>query len=353
MFSLKVLSSPGYSREKRSSYKKEVLLCCHLHRGYLHLFIMEICNRYRPGSRTCRYRCSAIQMQITLPRCLRMPRHFYTHGYADERKTDDASPPFTLQVRTKLDRGIKRKHRPNEDSLFTAQGILHSLSAPPKLFALFAVADGMGGHANGQEASQVAIQSLIEHVYASLCSKQMTPDAFLPLLAEGVRYANQVVYQRNQEHGTDMGTTMTTTLISGSTAYVAHVGDSRAYLYREHAGLSQITQDHSIVAALVAAGVIQPDDMHTHPIRNQLYRSLGQKPTLEVDTGVVPLAAGDTLLLCSDGLWEMVRDAQIAGILITPTSDPSETAEMFVQAALAGGGEDNVSVIVVQVRKAF
>ncbi len=259
-------------------------------------------------------------------------------------------PVLVLRVGSRLDPGIKRKNRPNEDSLFVAQDITH-ITTHTQPLALFAVADGMGGHEHGQEASQLAIQSLAGYLYTSLGSSQMTPGTFLSLLRAGVQYANQVVYQRNQEQGTDMGTTMTTILIRGSTAYLAHVGDSRAYLYREHARLSQITQDHSVVAAFVAAGMIQPDDIYTHPLRNQLYRSLGQKPTQEVDTGVVPLAAGDTLLLCSDGLWEMVRDAQIAGILTTPTSDPSATAEMLIQAALAGGGVDNVSVIVVQVRK--
>jgi serine/threonine protein phosphatase PrpC len=272
------------------------------------------------------------------------------------RDTDDASnegkPLLELQVGSQFDRGIRRKQSPNEDSLFAAQGVMHSLYAPPKPFALFMVADGMGGHANGQEASQLAVQSLVEDVYASLFSEQMTPDAFLSLLVKGVQYANQAVYQRNQEYGTDMGTTMTVTLVNDSTAYVAHVGDSRAYLYHEPAGLSQITRDHSIVASLVTAGIIQPDDIYTHPMRNHIYRCLGQKPTVEVDTCLVSLTIGDTLLLCSDGLWEMVRDAQIASILTTPVSDPAQIAERLVQAALAGGGEDNVSAIVVQLRKA-
>jgi serine/threonine protein phosphatase PrpC len=275
----------------------------------------------------------------------------HTHRDTDDAP-DEGKPLLELKVGSQFDRGIRRKQSPNEDSLFVAQGIMHSLYASPKPFALFIVADGMGGHVNGQEASQLAVQSLVEDVCASLFSEQMTPDSFLALLVKGVQYANQAVYQRNQEHGTDMGTTMTVTLVNDSTAYVAHVGDSRAYLYHEPAGLSQITRDHSIVAALVAAGIIQPDDIYTHPMRNHIYRCLGQKPTVEVDASEVPLADGDMVLLCSDGLWEMVRDAQIASILTTPVSDPAQIAERLVQAALAGGGEDNVSAIVVQLRKA-
>ncbi|HEX6551803.1 MAG TPA: protein phosphatase 2C domain-containing protein [Ktedonobacteraceae bacterium] len=256
---------------------------------------------------------------------------------------------LVLQVGSDLDPGLERKQRPNEDTLFVIHGVMPSAS--PKPFALLVVADGMGGQAHGQEASQLAVGSLVEYVCGSLYSKQMTPEAFLPLLIEGVKSANRAVYQRNQEQRTVMGTTMTATLVVDTTAYVAHVGDSRLYLYREAEGLSQITQDHSLVAALVAAGVIQPEDIYTHPMRNLIYRFLGEKSTVEVDGCTVPLAAGDILLLCSDGLWEMVRDRQIAAILTTLLPDPSRKAHALIQAALAGGGVDNVSVIVVQVSK--
>jgi len=269
---------------------------------------------------------------------------------ADE-VVDARQPVLALQVGSHLDPGIKRKHRPNEDTIFVTYGFMTSPSASPKPFALLMVADGMGGQARGQEASQLAVQSLVEYVSGSLRSKQMTSEAVLPLLVEGVQYANRVVYQRNQEQRADMGTTMTATLVVDTTAYVAHVGDSRFYLYREPGGLSQITQDHSLVAALVAAGAIQPEDIYTHPMRNLIYRCLGEKSTVEVDTHAVPLAAGDILLLCSDGLWEMVRDQQIAAILTTPMPGPSDMAQALVQAALAGGGVDNVSAIVIQVSK--
>jgi PPM family protein phosphatase len=260
-------------------------------------------------------------------------------------------PVLTLRVGSQLDPGIRRKDRPNEDTLLVSQGIMPSASASTwsKPFALLIVADGMGGQAHGQEASRLAVQSLAAYVSGSLGSQPSKPEDLLPLLTAGVQYANQLVYQHNREQSDEMGTTMTAALVMDTTAYVAHVGDSRLYLYRHPTGLGQITRDHSVVAKLIAAGVIAPEDIYTHPLRNRIYRSLGEQASTEVDGDAVPLAAGDLLLLCSDGLWEMVRDQQIAAILTTPRPHPSETAHALVQAALAGGGEDNVSVIVAQV----
>jgi len=269
-----------------------------------------------------------------------------------EKRVHTGQPVLALQVGAELDPGLRRKHDPNEDTLFVTHSTIPSASSVPTPFALFVVADGMGGHAHGQEASRLAVDTLARSVCGYLSGQQQRPDAFLPGLIEGVRSANQAVYQRNQGQRDNMGTTMTAALVIDTTAYVAHVGDSRCYLYRPSAGLSQITHDHSIVAALVDVNVIQPDDIYTHPMRNLIYRSLGEKATVEVDGSTAPLAAGDILLLCSDGLWEMVRDPQIAAILSESASDPSRTAHALIEAALAGGGEDNVSAIVVQVNHA-
>ena len=283
------------------------------------------------------------------------PSHYARiHTFAGAGKgVNTEQSVLALQVGSHLDPGIKRKHRPNEDTILVTRGIVPSASPStmPKPFALLIVADGMGGQAHGQEASRLAVRSLAEYVSGSFSSQQMKPKAFLPLLTAGVQYANQLVYQHNREQRDNMGTTMTAALVMDTIAYVAHVGDSRLYLYREPTGLAQITQDHTFVATLVAAGVIESKDIYTHPMRNRIYRSLGDKATVEVDGSAVPLAAGDLLLLCSDGLWEMVRDQQIAAILTTSRPHPSKTAHTLVQAALAGGGEDNVSVIVAQVSK--
>jgi serine/threonine protein phosphatase PrpC len=253
-----------------------------------------------------------------------------------------------LVVGTRTDPGIKRKHKPNEDSLFAMQGA-RTHNSQPQQFGLFVVADGMGGHANGQDASRLAIQTMIDFMLPRVSSsEQMDDEAFLKLMTDGVQRSNQAVHSRNVEAHADMGTTMTAALVVGSVAYVANVGDSRTYLYREGQGLSKVTHDHSVVASLVEAGIIKPDDIYTHPKRNQIYRSLGEKPVVEVDTFKVNLLPGDKLMLCSDGLWDMVRDPLIQEVLSKATRDPNKTGQALIKAALEGGGEDNVSVIVVQ-----
>src|SRR5437588_266852 len=151
------------------------------------------------------------------------------------------------------------------------------------------------------------------------------------------------------EQRADMGTTITVALIMGAIAHVANVGDSRTHLYRQTQGLRKLTNDHSVVASLVEAGIIRPDDIYTHTKRNQIYRSLGEKPVVEVDVFMYPLDVGDKLLLCSDGLWDMVRDPKIEEVLKSYDPDANMTGDMLIQAALDGGGEDNVSVIVIHI----
>jgi serine/threonine protein phosphatase PrpC len=180
-------------------------------------------------------------------------------------------------------------------------------------------------------------------------SSESSPEMLESLLQDGVQQANQAVHRNNMELRADMGTTITATLVVDVTAYVCNVGDSRTYLYRQGEGLRKVTNDHSVVASLVEAGIIQPDDIYTHPKRNQIYRSLGEKMNVEVDSFRVSLQSGDKLLLCSDGLWDMVRDPKIEDVIKNPLPDPNQTASDLISAALEGGGEDNVSVIVISV----
>ncbi|MHB8598121.1 MAG: PP2C family protein-serine/threonine phosphatase [Ktedonobacteraceae bacterium] len=254
-----------------------------------------------------------------------------------------------LEIGSGWDAGIKRKKQPNEDSMVAMQGtcIYNNALLP---FSLLVVADGMGGHTAGQDASYLAVQAMLQWVAPHIAGVNAMSDELLAeLLADGVRQANLAVCQRSQEVGSDMGTTITAALVLDSKAYVVNVGDSRTYLYRESAGLRQITHDHSLVARLVAAGRITPDEVYTHPDRNQVYRGLGDKRNVEVDSFMLTLQSGDRLLLCSDGLWEMVRDPEIARILQHREWNPAQTSNALIQSALNGGGLDNISAIVAQV----
>jgi serine/threonine protein phosphatase PrpC len=255
-----------------------------------------------------------------------------------------------LDIGTGLDAGIKRRGSPNEDSLLAIEHITNMATAPQPV-GLFVVADGMGGHGNGREAGQLAIRTMRESVVRALRLDIQEGETLAGLLVEAVQHANHSVHKRNQQQHADMGTTMTAALLWGSSAYVVNVGDSRTYMYRKSKGLYQVTQDHSVVARLVEHGAISVDEVYTHPKRNEIYRSLGNHPTVEVDTFTVPVRVGDILLLCSDGLWEMVRDFEIKEMVRAGAPYSSQICAMLVQAALNRGGKDNISVIAVCVRE--
>jgi serine/threonine protein phosphatase PrpC len=267
----------------------------------------------------------------------------------DARHQRSAGSSVYLDISTVLDTGIRRRGKPNEDNLLALPAI-HNACGGAQPVGLFVIADGMGGHGNGQEASRIAITALQDALKLALVGSP-EGDNYEQVLAEGAHTANLAVYRRNRQMQSEMGTTLAVALVIGNMAYVANVGDSRVYLYRENEGLEQITRDHSAVARLVEAGAITPDEVYSHPKRNEIYRSLGHQSTVKVDTFSVPLQVGDLLLLCSDGLWEMARDSTIERILESTLPDVSQACDELRQAALEGGGKDNISVIAVCVRR--
>jgi serine/threonine protein phosphatase PrpC len=290
------------------------------------------------------------------------PRHFYDLAEIPtipkrQIKTEQATPPIVTKTRPALsldvgigwDKGITRKHKPNEDGLLALEGICtHSDQLLP--FNLLIVADGMGGHAHGQDASLLAIQSMAQSVLLSMIGNDNINGEFLlKTLLEGVQTANLSVHRYNQDNGIDMGTTITAALVFDGNAYIVNVGDSRTYLYREGNELIRATRDHSLVARLVETGAITPDEVYTHPARNRVYRSLGDKEEVKVDWFTRSLQEGDILILCSDGLWEMVRDQEIKHILKRYGTNPSQASSALVRAALQGGGTDNISVLVARI----
>ena len=271
------------------------------------------------------------------------------NGQIGEAGTHEGMPlrvePLRLLVGIGLDVGIARRDAPNEDNLFAIQG-MRPTNAGPEPVGLFIVADGMGGHAHGQEASKLAVHAISDAIVPVLMRQVDNDEVFSDLLKDGVHRANLAIYRRNREQEHMMGTTLTAVLVVANTAYMVNVGDSRTYLYRPTQGMRQVTRDHSVVARLVEDRIITREDIYTHAKRNQIYRCLGEHATVEVDTFVEPLQADDVLVLCSDGLWEMVHDDEMEGLIASSLAYPSQLSKMLIQAALMRGGADNISVIV-------
>ncbi len=252
-----------------------------------------------------------------------------------------------IRVAGLTDPGLRRKADPNQDTILALHGA-RLQDGEPQPFGIFVVADGMGGHQFGREASIHAIEKIVEHILAPLMDGTvLSEEAVLELLKESVIHANAALYGRNLRQHADMGTTVTAALVTGDIAHLVNVGDSRIYHLQPNFPLRQITVDHSVVAGLVAAGVIKPEDIYTHPKRNQIYRSLGEKEEVEIDAFRIALQPGDMLLLCSDGLWEMVRDPRLEALLrVHP--EPQQVAYALIEEANSNGGVDNISAVVVK-----
>jgi protein phosphatase len=173
------------------------------------------------------------------------------------------------------------------------------------------------------------------------------PVDYAAWLRDLVDVANRSLFELRQQAGTDMGTTLVAAVVDGTQAHIAHVGDSRAYLI-SGGGIQRLTVDHSLVERLVTTGQITAEQARTHEQRNVIYRTMGDKANVEVETGTYQLQPGDRLLLCSDGLSGMVTDEQILAIV---RGNPSLQAacDELIKAANAGGGTDNITAILVEV----
>jgi serine/threonine protein phosphatase PrpC len=222
---------------------------------------------------------------------------------------------------------------------------------------LYVLSDGMGGQAHGEVASKLAVQTIVTHCQQAENSRatpifgEPQPDVSerTNRLTSAIHLANRKVYEAaaaNAEQN-GMGATIVAAWIEGQRLSLAHVGDSRAYLLRA-GSLDQLTADHSLVAEKVRVGILTPQEADASELQSVLTRAVGTNATIQVDADEQMLLAGDSLLLCSDGLTRMVTDPEIASTLLTSTS-AQEAADRLVELANENGGVDNVSVIVLRV----
>jgi protein phosphatase len=287
---------------------------------------------------------------------------------------------FKLTAADKSDVGKQREQ--NEDKAYKR---IESLNDGDR--GLFIVADGMGGYKAGEIASQLAVETisrgldsffkpLPDQPTIKLSIRNQDPDetvvqnpgpsadakrtrklsetsmneATEEQLKVAIQQANRAILrygeQKPSAHG--LGSTVTAVLIQNDHAFIANVGDSRTYLLRGNV-LQPVTKDHSLVQKLVEANQIAPEDVYTHPQRNLIYRSLGAgHKNIEVDVFQEAVQPGDTFLLCSDGLWEMVRHQDLQKVLSEQRS-PQKICDMLIDMANNHGGEDNITAIVVHI----
>jgi len=242
--------------------------------------------------------------------------------------------------------GIQRDH--NEDALFTLTTTLTGdfRNVP---FGLYIVADGMGGHQHGEIASGIAIRSMAGYIIRKLYTPflslkpNLPEESLLEIMQEGVQDAHTAI-TKQVPGGV---TTMTAALILGNRMTIAHVGDSRAYLISNNGRIEALTRDHSLVKRLVELGQITVDEAAIHPQRNVLYRALGQGEPFDPDINSIQIPDTGYLLLCSDGLWSVVPEAEIQSI-VQKSKNPEEACQSLVDAANAAGGPDNITAILIR-----
>jgi len=309
-----------------------------------------------------------------------------------------------LIAASKTDVGKQREQ--NEDNLYS-----QIIEDDRHASGLFIVADGMGGYHAGEVASKIAVETVSDMLKSVLgptssqptmplnrargrdkgakvtrklpaveggedeskaanetsdtseaetvtmpaaqptkaLTESMALEHYSDLLRNAIEQSSEKIVEYGDEHkeARGLGSTITAALVVEGQAFIANVGDSRTYLLRD-GKLTRITSDHSLVERLVQAGQIDRDDVYDHPSRNLIYRSLGAgRAEVDVDIFTERLQPGDALLLCSDGLWEMVRDPQLTNIL-TEVDDLNETVNLLIQRANENGGEDNISAVIVR-----
>jgi len=257
-----------------------------------------------------------------------------------------------ISIGKKTDIGCVREA--NEDSFYlelpqegapqgsTSQGGAGS----PGRYALLLVADGMGGQVAGKEASAIAVDVVKALFTAQAKAKKPLKDIKRFILA-AFREANQAVFKKGEANEANMGTTLTTAFIDNRNAYIGHVGDSRAYLLRGRE-IRQVTEDHSLAEDMVKKGKATREEVRTSPMRSMLTRSIGTKAEVAVDDPIgIELEDGDVLVLCTDGLTNLVDEQEILSV-VHNTADLQKACNKLVDMARKRGGHDNITVIAAE-----
>lgn len=219
------------------------------------------------------------------------------------------------------------------------------ISSPEDTIKLYILADGMGGYKGGEVASRLATEAVKEYIYNNFDKTEKQRDDILKLINDAMLYANKVVYEKSKEveEFEGMGTTLEICLIYNNKAYTGHIGDSRIYRIRKGI-MRKLTKDHSYVQKLVEDGKITREEANTHPKKNMLMKALGCMPFLEPDIRARNIEENDILIMCSDGLTNMVAEEQICSSI---QNNPEAAVDELVKVANEAGGYDNITVVII------
>lgn len=256
----------------------------------------------------------------------------------------------TMHLSFGLSSDVGRMRSNNQDTAFAFFSSSHSADNRPD-FGLFIVADGMGGHADGEKASAIAARTAANHILQALYLPMLsgTNDSDSEPINEAMISAAHKANEQVLRHVKDGGTTLTCVLIIAELAHIVHVGDSRVYLVAD-GEIEQLTRDHSLVQRLVELDQVAPDEAAGHSHAGILYRAIGQSESLEVDTLTRRLQNNARLLLCSDGLWGEVT-AQEIRTLVSDTQNMQDACDKLIALANSHGGKDNITAIVIKMPK--
>ncbi|MBI9035112.1 MAG: serine/threonine-protein phosphatase [Bacteroidales bacterium] len=255
------------------------------------------------------------------------------------------SPP-QLNVGSGYSVGMERDH--NEDTLYTFSSVIAD-GVGEFQFGLYIVADGMGGHQHGEVASGAAVRAfseyIIRNVYLELLS--MKPSEMESSIYEAMEKAVDLAQEAVTIDAPGGGTTLSGMMFFGGRCFIAHVGDSRIYKISNDGVLETVTNDHSLVNRLIELGKITEEEAAVHPQRNVLYQAIGQSDALNPDFNTITLKSSEKIMICSDGLWGVVKDEDMQTI-ISESKNLVEACQKLVSEANQNGGPDNISVILVQ-----